>query len=325
MPYYKFKEFTRDRHVYDESNKSCHRQTILDTNTLSIFRDSRIYMSTPRQLNDVFDVNIAMINNLAPNLNSDFVRDNLDFFQTLVQIITSMSVSGDNVSEFIQENIVGWLSEGIFDRTRVQCMSFSPQQANGFSVNEEVLMWSHYTDNHSGICLQFDFDAQGSDSTIHDQFNPIVYTNEYPDLLQIIMRYRQENRNKDWRWVRENFILPLLITKRENWHYEAERRLTFIQGGDAFTSLVNVTAQSLPIIDVEEVTDEDITTQQVFLRFDPMQLTNVYFGINVQQDLRDQFIQFIRTTRDGEFGHVQFWQGDYHNTRFEVEFSQINL
>ena len=69
-----------------------------------------------------------------------------------------------------------------------------------------ILMWSHYSDSHKGICLIFDYSKD-----IHF-FNPfdILYTNEYPDI--------HDKLKKD------ELIKKLIYTKSDNWRYEREVR-----------------------------------------------------------------------------------------------------
>jgi hypothetical protein len=90
-----------------------------------------------------------------------------------------------------------------------------------FSVstrNDNILMWSHYSNHHKGICVRFncqkfqeflETDCPQNDLIVY--WNYIDYKNEYPLLNPF-------ESDKD-----ENYIKPLLI-KSSDWKYENEFR-----------------------------------------------------------------------------------------------------
>lgn len=82
---------------------------------------------------------------------------------------------------------------------------FTPDNAN-------ILMWSHYANSHSGICLEFD--------TLNDPaffIYPInvIYSEEYPEL----------------EFTDRKFANKVLRTKSKDWEYEQEVRIYKIQNG----------------------------------------------------------------------------------------------
>jgi hypothetical protein len=67
-----------------------------------------------------------------------------------------------------------------------------------------ILMWTHYADNHRGICLEY-----GCGKSEFGIAVKVVYTDEYPL----------------WRPHQLGEILDILITKSNVWAYEEEYRL----------------------------------------------------------------------------------------------------
>lgn len=67
--------------------------------------------------------------------------------------------------------------------------------------NTNRLMWSHYANNHSGICLEFEID------NILENLHPCYYTDSFPEM----------------NWKSNNINLSLI--KEKAWEYEAEWRL----------------------------------------------------------------------------------------------------
>lgn len=77
--------------------------------------------------------------------------------------------------------------------------------------NDSILMWSHYSDGHKGICVQYDFQ---NDNDIYNYLEPVYYTNNIFDITPYFGSGR----------------VPLKIAaiiKAKDWQYEKEWRLTF--------------------------------------------------------------------------------------------------
>ncbi len=68
-----------------------------------------------------------------------------------------------------------------------------------------TLMWSHYADNHRGICIEF-----GKDNDLISKARPIHYFAEYPALTAKGLRARP---------------LQVVLNKSNEWGYELEWRL----------------------------------------------------------------------------------------------------
>ena len=91
--------------------------------------------------------------------------------------------------------------------TRVFCMS---------EVNDSVLMWTHYSANHSGICIEYDVEK------MHQEFQrailPVIYSKHRYDSTETIIRIvcKQE--------YNKNTIINPLFYKASQWSYEKEWR-----------------------------------------------------------------------------------------------------
>ncbi|MFH1480086.1 MAG: DUF2971 domain-containing protein [Pseudomonadota bacterium] len=75
--------------------------------------------------------------------------------------------------------------------------------------NDDILMWSHYSDAHRGICLQFDSSKEG---TLFWEALKVIYQEEYPVVNVMDMRNPDEFRKA-------------LLTKSDHWQYEQEWRI----------------------------------------------------------------------------------------------------
>ncbi|WP_440599729.1 DUF2971 domain-containing protein [Acinetobacter soli] len=84
----------------------------------------------------------------------------------------------------------------------------------------DILMWSHYADNHKGFMLEFKYKK-----IINDYRNlplPVLYSNEYPILI-VPWNLKDLNKNKE---ILAEFIYKQILVKAKVWTYENEFRLT---------------------------------------------------------------------------------------------------
>lgn len=84
--------------------------------------------------------------------------------------------------------------------------------------NDNIVMWSHYADEHKGICLAFRTDIE---ATFFADALPVVYDDKYPSL-----NLREIVENPDLRKA-----APWMLTKSTNWGYEREWRILEFQAG----------------------------------------------------------------------------------------------
>lgn len=80
------------------------------------------------------------------------------------------------------------------------------------------LMWAHYTNNHKGFCIEYDFSDRSTLDSVH--VLPIIYSKERPKLplKQAIVGSR-----KNWDDAKRKFLM-VLLTKDDAWSYENEWR-----------------------------------------------------------------------------------------------------
>ena len=92
--------------------------------------------------------------------------------------------------------------------------------------NDSILMWSHYANNHKGVCLEFE-------RPIDNEFKNVVYTNNRPKInyYDCIASYLAHDILKKEIDV-DNFkytddLLKPFYTKSLDWEYEQEVRCVF--------------------------------------------------------------------------------------------------
>jgi hypothetical protein len=80
---------------------------------------------------------------------------------------------------------------------RIYCLTPHP---------DNILMWSHYAEDHKGICLQFDTNVQ-----LFGTAWAVKYLEDYPSLTAHVMTF--------------DGVLPTILTKSDVWEYEHEFRI----------------------------------------------------------------------------------------------------
>ncbi|CAL65907.1 DUF2971 domain-containing protein [Christiangramia forsetii] len=70
-----------------------------------------------------------------------------------------------------------------------------------------ILMWSHYANNHSGVCLKFNT----KDKSFFEDYKEVKYSEEFPTSDDIAKQDKSDNF--------------LFFTKSQQWSYEQEVRL----------------------------------------------------------------------------------------------------
>jgi hypothetical protein len=77
------------------------------------------------------------------------------------------------------------------------------------SVSDNILMWSHYSDNHKGICFGFDW---GETDAVFGKYKKVRYQTHYDDV---------------WSWLNtdKEIVNKIIYNKSIDWNYEKEYRI----------------------------------------------------------------------------------------------------
>lgn len=182
--------------LYSFFTDDCHLRTTL--------LEAKIWFADPKRFNDPFDCNIpiarieseeklsAYYKNQIPNLD-------LDRYSLMAR---NQIVNSDNDSNYI--NKIFQLSLG------VRCFS---------RKCDNILMWSHYTKSHTGVCLTFDITKDKSFFRDEDLL-AISYRDGFADFD--FVDFGSKSTDKE---LSEKMMLHYLGIKSKDWRYEQEIRL----------------------------------------------------------------------------------------------------
>lgn len=189
-----------------------------------------LWFSSPGEFNDPFDCNVSCF----------IGRNRQDFEERLGAFL------GDGLVSLLDKSPAGWRTKNkilmdIFryfysSRTHICCLS---------ETCDNVLMWSHYADQHAGMCLVFNSHKAG---LIRDNVVPVQYYKRYPSNLV-------DARKID---TLGSLVKQLLAAKSSAWSYEQEWRAFVVNDSK---------------VDVDNV-------KGALYKYDPSLLSGVVFGIN---------------------------------------------
>jgi hypothetical protein len=107
----------------------------------------------------------------------------------------------------------------------LQYLSFSPMYASCFSkIETSVLMWSHYSDEHQGICLGYNFNSLSDKDILKQSIFNVMYSDKPVDLFE----YMQSTYAGGKKVPDEEIDIGLgiaMLTKAAYWEYEHEWRI----------------------------------------------------------------------------------------------------
>lgn len=161
-----------------------------------ILLDNKIYLSSPEEFNDPFEV--------RPQINLDSSEKDrekiVSYYRGEVRKSYGFDLDAAYVSEKIFDSSVQYECwDNVRSEVLIYCLS---------ACNDGILMYSYYADSHSGICLEFDKSEEFFQSI------SVNYETEFPrvDILHGKRNYRE---------LAEKGVL----TKAECWSHEEEYRI----------------------------------------------------------------------------------------------------
>ena len=177
-----------------------------ENHALDNLKNDLIYYSNPLKFNDPFDCSLSLsLNDLEkPYINELFKKNNRVSKAIIRQMVAQKLPELDEMAKDSVAQILG-----------VSCFAERP---------DNILMWSHYADKHTGFCVEYDFlNIAPNDlcvflyPAIYAQQKAFIPTNmfDFSDLTKITPR-PTNLWLADW--------IQVLLTKSNIWEYESEWR-----------------------------------------------------------------------------------------------------
>lgn len=159
---------------------------------------STLYLSSFAELNDPYDCK-------SRTIFSRNGKDRLEYLSALKKANNANYATAKKMNAQLGgpkelEKRINIARQGIVNTTGIH--SFSTTSRN-------LLMWSHYSKAHRGVCLIFD---TARDVDVFSHALPVTYSEEYPTIQHPNFQAKE-------------LITKSFLTKSKDWGYEKERRL----------------------------------------------------------------------------------------------------
>lgn len=229
-------------------------------NLLGTLAKNTVWLSSASKFNDIFDCKYRRAELSKEQLDElkilDSHRRSNENYVPLICTNKSVDESLDNISNIEFENIQEFI--GLFG-----IMSLS-------EVPDSLLLWAHYGDNHSGICLEYDIPKE-----LENALLPVNYSTQYP-MLSIYEFGIDIVKAVD----------SILSTKSMEWAYEKEWRYT--KPNSANTEINNPFKPTAVIFGARVQSNQKDTIRAILnarnVRFKSAVQSKSGFSINIEQE-----------------------------------------
>jgi Protein of unknown function (DUF2971) len=159
----------------DKITRLYHYERFIPKRLVALLREQRVHCSNPDKLNDPWDC--------RPFFDTSCLSDpeekerNINWFQTMDRAVPMSAERQLYISRLMNDDanflpqLINSLSEQFMEivpqRWCIYCLTPHP---------DSTLMWSHYADNHKGVCLEFSSDT----NTMFASALKVMYRTVYP-------------------------------------------------------------------------------------------------------------------------------------------------
>lgn len=174
----------------------------IDDNLLNTLEKGELWFSSPLNFNDPFDCQLNDQTEWTSSAITEYLNS-LKIGNDKIDLFLSKYHSPELFSEYFTKEM-----KRIISKMGVSCFAISPKN---------LLMWSHYANSHTGVCLKFDMKR---DLSFFNQSFMVEYSSDYLKYDYI--------QNKGFATVLS------MTTKSEHWSYENEVRTIRTKGNKAY-------------------------------------------------------------------------------------------
>lgn len=221
-------------------NKIYKYRTFEKAYNIENIENNKIKLTDPKKFNDPYDsalsYSISFDSKIDSVLFRAFLEENknivsdktmplinkLEKGATLNDIFLELATSnGIEKSEAVNmsRDLQGFLSDYLTKYVNSNFPSSSLRVCSFTTKNDNMLMWTHYADEHRGFCIEYDISDIRNSFEIRRRLYPIIYTNE-------LFKPQKYNFKEEELWAQE---LVASLFKSQDWCYEDEWR--FVEAG----------------------------------------------------------------------------------------------
>jgi hypothetical protein len=290
----KYKEHQISVPVYNYSAQDY----VLDT-----LQQKKLKLTAPSKLNDPFEFLFAQ-----NKMSDKEVLERIRSFPYISQEQKQILETSPEKRAIVAENWylpVNYINEMMDSNNRIRSFTQYHEKPNKY----EILLWTHYTNNHTGvrICYLWDveFNVNGEIQGNCYFLEDVRYTDERITL--------SADFNKLPLKVRGSLISKNATTKASAWQYEDEVRLITLP---KFNYLAEQkTNCGLSIMEYQIIEENDLT----FLRFQPQNIFSIDFGCRCPDDFKNKILTEVKAN----YPHVIVREAVLPRNGYNLEYIKI--
>lgn len=194
----------------------------LKQNQRRILTDNEIFLSSPSRFNDPFDCGTPF-----KYKKEQLTEENIYLKLRQTAKENNPNANSEEIETFVynRQKEVDWKSDGYVKDYFPDFIRLLHENFGVFCLtphNNNILMWSHYSDSHKGFCVGFD--SKMLFETISGMIGKVHYTDKFVELDM---------------FTDELGVSRLLYAKHNIWEYEDEYRFTKFEGADKVVKIPN--------------------------------------------------------------------------------------
>lgn len=283
---------SKDEIILDKNGDILFNKDIITTLT-----EGKFYLSDPNKFNDPFDCWIPISTELKQNQVLEFLKNkNQSSLKKNIKETLKTDYKNDvkNFSKnFIKQNYILenqlYAQKESLSRFRIYCLS---------KTNKNILMWSHYAQNHEGICIGIKTHKIKENNYI--KFKPTKWTyNSQQDkatqILYQLQKVKYSDNNEMLSGINilttfDNEVLKCLYHKSKDWQYEEEYRIILL--------------------------NNYINNQYAYLK--PEDIGEIYFGIKTPNEVITAIRKKLKDNNSSHYNNIKFYKMDLKNGYYEL-------
>lgn len=253
--------------------------------TLDILRNNEIYFSFVEEFNDPFDCRVNLVlptNKEQWEAHAKKQRIPEDIVRKSMQVLEALN--------FDAEKIIQQYEKSTFRTIMLYCLS---------EIKDSILMWSHYSNSHRGICIGFEtiIDQKSlcikiDDTALNNHTNPIYHRTLPVDKVKYQIKCPEPY---NFLVSDHNQLYEFFKTKNLDWRYEQERRIT------------------MPYHDINKR----------LVRYDKSALKEVIFGCKTSSEFKQQIIRLINDEYSAKGYNVDILQSSIDRNEYRLNINQF--
>ncbi len=185
---------------------------------IALVRKKQIWCASPNDYNDPYDSlfrfeksSVVKSDEFRNYIESPDVVDRMKTWDIDEVLPQQNEIAGSQFGEKFYEFLIQEFSAQI--RKKFSVCSFSRNLSS-------ILMWTHYAENHTGYCLEYDYDAVLEDDRFEGMVFSVRYSDELFDVSDRVLEFLKPTSSPNPLSIYSEAILH----KGREWEYEDEVR-----------------------------------------------------------------------------------------------------